>query len=393
MELRAHTQRLIDNPSWAFNPLFPRAFSFPDFGTAKWLALTIWSRFAGDASKIPCADKIKAGNPLNWQCVWGDIYAHNSLPSPPAWIPNTTNYSMKHPEGYVQTLLDAQRFWEIEINAWAMEMVEKEYEAPNPDNDKMAVWNCANFSDWPDGVKLCEHFCRRFHAYQQARYRWHEHLLEKHCDRALGKRDKKPQTPLEARACLIGWLSRQRGYARHPLVTSFTRRKARSEKKQERYFFDKDRCAPSKHRYRVTPDEMGWLILVFPIWNFYKWRWTDIGEAVIKKFRFGNRDFMPTSRKRFHNAIRENSDKEDSMPMENWLALFNKYLANPTPEEKEMHEDWEREVHIQRGASAFEELAKLAIGDGLAKQIEPRPSGRGTNQKPPLWDFAQQISA
>ena len=81
------------------------------------------------------------------------------------------------------------------------------------------------------------------------------------------------------------------------------------------------------------------------------------------------------------------------MPMENWLALFNKYLANPTPEEKEMHEDWEREVHIQRGASAFEELAKLAIGDGLAKQIEPRPSGRGTNQKPPLWDFAQQISA
>jgi hypothetical protein len=124
-ELRAMTQRLIDNPCWAFNPNFPKPFSFPDFGTAEWLALTIWSRFAGDVSKIPCADKIKAGNPLNWQCVWGDIYAYNSLPSPPTWIPDTTNYSMKNPEGWVQTLLDAQRFWQIEINAWAMEMVEK----------------------------------------------------------------------------------------------------------------------------------------------------------------------------------------------------------------------------------------------------------------------------
>ena len=81
------------------------------------------------------------------------------------------------------------------------------------------------------------------------------------------------------------------------------------------------------------------------------------------------------------------------MPAENALALFCKHLCNPTRKEREMHEDWERDVHIRRGASAFEELARLAIGNGLAKQILPRPRGRGTDEKPSLWDFAQQISA
>lgn len=389
--MKTGAKRLIDNPAWPFNPNFPKPFSFPDLGTVEWLALARWTPCKGDATKIPNAGTMRAGAKVNWQIIWRDICRYCPPKPQPVRISNITDYSMKNPEGWVQTLIDMDRFWSWEINAWAMEMVVKEYEATNPDV-QMAVRNCANFSDWPDVAKLCEHFCRRFHAYQQARYRWHEHLLEKHCDRALGKRDKKPQTTLEARACLIGWLSRQRGYARHPLVTSFTRRKARPEKKQERYFFEKERCAPSTHRYRVTPDEIGWLILAFPIWNFCMWRWTDIGEAVIKKFRFGDRDFMPTSRKRFLNAIRKNSDKE-RMPFENLRALFNKYIANPTPKEKEMHKDWERDVHIQRRASAIKELAKLAIGDGLAKQIEPRPSGRGTKQKPPLWDFAQRISA
>ena len=176
-ELRAKTRRLIDNPSWAFNPNFPKPFSFPAFGTVKWLALAIWSRFAGDASKVPCADKITSGD---WQWVWGEIYAHNSLPSPPVWIPDTTNYSMKHPEGWVQTLLDAQRFWEIEINAWAMGMVEKEFRETNDDG----LW-LSHYAEWPGFTSQCEWFCRRFHDYQQARYRWHEHLLEKHCCSSL----------------------------------------------------------------------------------------------------------------------------------------------------------------------------------------------------------------
>ncbi|MEI9866392.1 MAG: hypothetical protein WDN00_17920 [Limisphaerales bacterium] len=125
VELEAHAQRLIDNPCWAFNPNFPKAFSFPPFGTAEWLALSCWRCCEGDAAKIPFADKIRPDT-MNWPYVWGKIYSLNSVPSsPPVWIPNTTNYSMKHPEGWVQTLLDSQRFWEIEISAWAMEIVEK----------------------------------------------------------------------------------------------------------------------------------------------------------------------------------------------------------------------------------------------------------------------------
>jgi hypothetical protein len=393
VEVRATTQRLIDNPSWPFNPNFPKPFSFPDFGTDAWLALTIWSRFTGDTSKIPCDDKIADGD---WQYVWAEIHAYNSHPSPPAWISNTTDYSMKSPEGWVQELLDEQKFWPIVINAWAMEMVVNEYEATN--SDAMDVHGCANFQDWPDGAKLCEHYCRRLHAYQQARYRWHEHLLEKHCERALGKGDKKPQTSLEARACLIGWLSRQRGYAKHPLVTSFTRRIARQEKKNERYFFDKERCAASNRRYRVTrfaplrPDEMGWLILSWPVWDFHKWRWTDIGEAVIKKFQFGDRDFLPITRKRFQKVVRKNSDEKGSIPMENWHALFDKQLCNPTSKEKEMHDDWERSVRSRRGEKAIEKLARLAIGE---LQVSTRPAGRPkqSDKKPLFWEFAQQISA
>lgn len=182
-ELRASTRRLIENPSWPFNPKFPQAFSFPDFGTAEWLAFSVWTKFSGDASKIPCADKIKAGNPLIWQIVWRDIFAHNPVRSPAGWIPNTTDYSMKSPEGWVQTLLDAPRFWE-EINTWAMEMVEKEFKETNSGDFELDAY--ANFTDISDSKEKCEHFCRRFHTYQQARYRWHEHLLERHCERALG---------------------------------------------------------------------------------------------------------------------------------------------------------------------------------------------------------------
>ena len=137
---------------------------------------------------------------------------------------------------------------------------------------------------------------------------------------------------------------------------------------------------------------MSWLILSWPIWDFHKWRWTDIGEALIKKFQFGGRDFLPTSKMRFKKAVRKNSDKKSSMPMENWLALFNKYLFNPTPKEKEMHNDWERSVRSRRGEKAIKKLARLAIGD---LTVSDRPTGRPkqTDKKPLLWDFAQRISA
>ncbi|MEI9866391.1 MAG: hypothetical protein WDN00_17915 [Limisphaerales bacterium] len=250
-------------------------------------------------------------------------------------------------------------------------------------------------------INQCKQLCRRFHAYQQARYRWHEHLLEKHCERALGASSLFgyiPKATTEARASLMGWLSKQRGYAESLLVKDF-RRQIRAKNStlsaNDKKSFHAEREHPSGHRYRTDskPDEMGWLILTWPIWNFYKWRWTDIGEVLIKKFQFGDRDFLPTSRKRLKKALRGNFDVNDSMPAENAMALFDKYLRNPTRKEKEMHHDWESEVHIRRSASAFEELAKLAIGGGLAKEIEPRPKGRGTNQKPTLWNFAQQISA
>lgn len=307
---------------------------------------------------------------------------------------------MKHPEGWVQTLLDAERFWLFEINAWAMEMTEKEFRETNKDGVSSYHYTLA---DAPNGEAKCEWFCRRFHAYQQARYRWHEHLLEKHCERALGKHAPGtptgyiPQAPAEARASLIGWLSKQRGFAKHPLArTSF--------KGKERTAFDSERANPSSRRYRRTrlapsrPDEMGWLILTWPVWNFYSWRWTDIAEAVIEKFRIVDAkgkplDLLKTSRKRFQKALRQNLDANNSMPAENALALIDKFLCHPTRKENEKQADLERTTRNRRRDKAIEKLARSAIGNELARQILPRSKGPGANEKPPLWDFAQQIHA
>ena len=192
---------------WPFNPNFPRAFSFPAFGTAEWLALAWWNPTKGDAGKIPNADKIKAGAKLDWRKVWRDICAFNQTEPAtwPGYIPNTTHYAMKNPEGWVETLLDAERFWLSEINGWALGMVEREFRETNHDGVHLYA-----YSGLPEGEVQCEWFCRRFHAYQQARYRWHEHLLEKHCERALGRHAPRtpagyiPTTAVEARASLIG---------------------------------------------------------------------------------------------------------------------------------------------------------------------------------------------
>jgi hypothetical protein len=304
---------------------------------------------------------------------------------------------MKHPEGWVQTLLDADGFWPIEINAWALEMTEKEFRETNDDG----LW-LSHYAEWPAFTAQCEWFCRRFHAYQQARYRWHEHLLEKNCERALGAHAPSksmghvPKTAMEARASLIGWFSTQQGFEKHPLATTLF-------KGGEKTAFDSERANPSSHRYRTTsrPDEMGWLILTWPIWNFHGWRWMDIAEAVIKKFRFVDAngkqlDFLKPSRKRLQKALRENADANDSMPAEKALALFYKFLSNPTPKEKEMHDDHERTVRIRirrNKAKAIEKVCRPAIGSKLEKQILPRPKGRGAAEKPQLCNFAQQISA
>jgi hypothetical protein len=388
IELREKTRRLIENPSWPFNPNFPQAFSFPAFGTAEWLAIAWWDACKGDAAKVP--DKIKAGAKLNWQYTWEEIYIeHSGPPPPPVWIPDTTNYSMKHPEGWVQTLLDAERFWFFEINVWALEMVKSEFHERNKSS--------LSYPFALDGNQ-CEHLCRRFHAYQQARYRWHEHLLEKHCERALGASHGygHTKTAAQARASLIGWFSKQKGFEEHPLATALF-------KGGEKTAFDSERANPSSRRYRTTssPDEMGWLILTWPVWNFSGWRWSDIAEAVIKKFRFVDAkgkplDFLKTSRKRLQKALRENFDANGSMPAEKALALFYEYLCNPTSKEKEMHGDHERTVRIRirrNKAKAIEKVCRLAIGSELEKKILKRPIGRGTDKEPLLWDFAQKISA
>jgi len=329
------------NP-WPFNPKFPRAFSFPAFGTAKWLALLFWparedkaARVARDKRIKICAEKIKAGD---WQYVWGEIYAENPFATqPPLKIEYLTYFSMKNPEGWVETLLDAKRFWQEEINVWAVQMTEEEFEKTNPKGA-----NVFTYANYDDGKAYCEGFCRRFHIYQQARYRWHEHLLEKHCRRTLRKlterikNDKAPKTALEARACLIGWLSQQRGNAGHHLVKEFTRRKPTQEKKTERFFFDKERCALSSASYRSAPDKMGWLILTWPIWNFHNWKWAHLDKAVLEKFRF------------------------------------------------------DKDVVEHRGADIIKELCHRAAG---RLHISERPRGRGADEEPPLWDFAMQISA
>ena len=140
---------------------------------------------------------------------------------------------------------------------------------------------------------------------------------------------------------------------------------------------------------------MGWLILTWPVWNFHGWRWTDIAEAVIKKFKFVDAkgrplDFLKTGRKRLQKALRKNSNANGSMPAEQALALFREHLFTPTPRENNMHEDWERTVRSRRNNKALEQLCRRAAG---WLEISKRPKGRGMAEPPPLLSFAQQFSA
>ena len=62
---------------WPFNPNFPRAFSFPAFGTVEWLALAWWRDCKGSATQIRDADNIRTGAKLKWQTIWFGIYQLN----------------------------------------------------------------------------------------------------------------------------------------------------------------------------------------------------------------------------------------------------------------------------------------------------------------------------
>jgi hypothetical protein len=321
-------------------------------------------------------------------------------------FPETEHYSVAQPGKWVETLLNADEFWWYDINAWALECVEEEFEILNPGGAHLTAY-CLGAD--PDGTsaKQCEHFCLRFYAYQQARYRWHEHLLEKHCERALGEHAPGtpngyiPQTAKEARACLIAYLSKQRGCAKNPLVREM-RRQCRAKKSTlslgEKDAFDAERRHPSNRRYRITlsspsrPDEMGWLILTWPIWNFHGWKWAHVAEAVKAKFGLVDAkgkplDFLKASRQRLQKELIANEDEKHSMPAEVALALMVKHLLNPTAKEKEMHEGFRRQS--RRENKTIEQLCWWAAGSRLS--ISKRPKGRGTYEKPPLWDFAYRL--
>lgn len=383
---------------WPFNPNFPQASSFPAFKSAEWLALAWWGGCKGYVSKIKDADKISEGAKLDWRMIWGVIYTRNqAIPANvPGCFTDTKNYSLKNPGGWVETLLDADRFWLSEINGWALRMVCDEFHEIK--GSPLAAWPFRNDDD-------CKHLCQRFHAYQQARYRWHEYLLEKHCERALGRAATcNPENAASARACLIGWLSTQRGFAKHRFVTEFTRRIPRPESKSERTMFDKERCAPSKRRSSepaaspFRPDMMGWIILTWPIWNEYRWKCAQVAQGMIEKFepvdQKGNAlDFWPDTMPALDKALRVNLDQEATMPAQKALELIAGAFANPTPDEASFHNERKRTVANHRDDKNYESLCRRAIGEELSKQLLLRPRGRGTDKNPPLWSFALQISA
>ena len=170
--------------SGPFNPNFPTRSSFPAVGTVDWLVQTLCGGSKDLSIATQFANEVNAGAEHKWQTAWGEIYARydyakncraNSWPS----IGGQTPLLME-PGEWVETLLDQHRFWD-DVNGWALECVEQEFKIINPDGPHLYV-----FASVADGAKMCEKLCVRFHAYQKARYRYHQHLLEKRCERALG---------------------------------------------------------------------------------------------------------------------------------------------------------------------------------------------------------------
>ncbi len=338
---------------WPFNPLFPKPFAFPAFGSVEWLAVSHWKSFKGSVANIPEADKLRATSGRDWKHILGRILLERRYTAPGSWRNFQT--CLPNPGRWVEALLDADDFWS-DINGWALQQAEDECKNLYPEKAPFETYGCHGTQE------DCVARCQRFHAYQQARYRYHEHLLEKYCERTQGKAaTKNPETPQQVRATLIGWLSTQRGFAKHPLVAKITRRIPSNKTKTERLFFDKERSNQSERRWD-RPDEIGWLILTWPVWNSFGWRWPQITYAVMRKFR------VP----------------------EQFPVFDEKGNLEVTKGES----DWRR---IGRNLSHYNDAIEQQCRRAVAGRLEilPRPKGRATTwdtETIRLWDFVYRIS-
>ncbi|MDA1273873.1 MAG: hypothetical protein O2960_07455 [Verrucomicrobia bacterium] len=365
----------------------------------KWLAVALWGITKGDTARISDAEGEGASMPLDWQAVWGNIYHTNSRAeseSPMTKTADLSHYTLPNAGDWVQTLLDPDSFWR-DINGWALHWTLEEFDALNapefskPRTEWPSIWQPAQ----------AEHHCRRFHAYQRARYRYHEYMLEKHCERALGTHAPGsptghiPATPSETRACLIGWLSKQRGFAKHSLVEKFRqalRRKRNPLSLVEKKAFHAERQFPSKRPWRANPDEVGWLILTWPVWNFYRWRWSDVAFAVHWKFRSAgdnNRELRPISS---HSNSPDKEDKDASGLDANSKEGFRELLLRHCYD-IEAYRSWERLHRKQSGGDkAIVQICRRTIGLEIIERPVGSPNRQLETNEPSLWDFAPLIS-
>lgn len=368
---------------WPINPNFPHSFTFPEHGTDHWVAISIWNHTRGSNAALKPAERLSANEQSAWVLVWEQIRYSNARAAAERFSHFTSseleNHTLSDAGKWVETLLDPQRFWD-DINGWALSCVEKEADELDPVN--------------AGSLPTAEEQCRRFHAYQQARFRYHEHLLETLCPRSLGKdQEKNPETGSQARACLVGWLSGQRGCAKHRFVTQFTRRKARAERKKERFFFDKERNSPSARIQRADANELAWLILTWPIWNFHNWRWVEICYAIHLKFRMKDLtgkplDFQEENRRKLWEDLSSRTDENGLIPGELLFALAQSHIVE-TDDEK-------FELRLKRRKSddrSIEQLGRRHVGLPISSHPKGRPPQSETFTEPPLWDFSFRIFA
>ena len=387
---------------WPLNPQFPFPFVFPEFGGAGWLAHSIGLQSSDELVyirklpdlllvKLPNCDSeaakqaIERGCPLRWPIFWSWIYR---VPAPAS--PNLSNYTIRNPGWWVETLLEADAF-RRDINSWAMARTVREFEELHK----------------PRGENIChskfaEPLCRRFHAYQRVRYRWHEYMMEKHCERCLGRAAaQNPTTPPAARACLIGWLSRQRGFSKHRLVGAFQRaltRKRPSVSLAEQKVYQAERQVQSKRPWRADPDEIGWLILASPIWESYGWTRTQIDHVLRLKFR--SPDFHGRDREEFFAVVR--SASQLGLPADRLLSPHQlgqsvpadwvlKFLAGMKESEEE--QEWMEQQRRDSKQNDATERRINRLGLGLPRRRAGRPSNENASQKPKLFSLAWRITA
>jgi len=365
---------------------------FPDFGSVPWLSVSLWSRARGELKgirKLPhllkleppgcdsgqAIERIEQGAPLKWPILWSWIH-HPIAPLAPDW----SHYKIRNAGQWVETLLDANTFWR-DINSWSLGCAVREFERLHEPAE--IIWQ----------PKHAKHLCRRFHAYQHARYRWHEYMLERHCERCTDQsRGYRLETAEEAQAALIGWLSRQRGFAKHKKVRAFHRAmegKRRALSLHEEKSFHAERQRPSKRSWRANGDKIGWLILAWPIWDYYRWRFTEIEYAVRMKFRVRDAkgrplNFQGVQRQQLLERVRPSLD---AMPVASLSAFYDEYFG-----ETEEERDWRLSQRKASGGDDATEWLCRNIGLPLVARPKGRPSKKSDDAKPVLYDFAMGVS-